>query len=524
MINRKHIIASSLLMVALMGFNSCDENLDINPTSELESNYFENEERIQRGVGTAYAGLANVYGAYTALPPFWLLPGDDMTFDGSGAALETFSGSNGYIENIWRRLYVIIAACNFMLDKLEDPAIAAVYETPELREHNRGELLFLKSYSYFKLWDWFRKAPLQPERINSVPDAILTPSQGFEMLDQAIASLEEAATLLPDSWDGRNTGRITKDAAYGLLVKCYVIRANYNGNDAEDFRKAIAAFEKISDSRRLVAFGENFDYRHENNAESLFEYQASFAPKEDNAWLDNGWFPDASQMGAYYTYSGGHWGNYLSGALGPTMKLVEAFDPEDPRMAETVTQNPDNLDGKLWWVAPWDKFNGYQMVKYVNGARGDINDKNWQLSSANNPRILRLADVKLLAAEAYLATGNSEEALKQVNDIRERARKSTPDGTEAAAPAALSSITMEDIMHERFLELAGEEGHRWTDLRRWHAAGYIDLASWTAEDFGYPYDPSLFAFDVDRHLLFPIPVSELERNPLMAQSGQNPGY
>jgi hypothetical protein len=257
-------------------------------------------------------------------------------------------------------------------------------------------------------------------------------------------------------------------------VKCYVTRASYNGKNAVDYDNAITAFGKISESRKLVNFGENFDYRYENNDKSLFEYQASFAPKEDNAWLDNGSYADAGQMGAFYTYSSNHWGNYGTGPIGPTQKLIDAYDSEDPRKAETIAQNPDNLGGDLWWVSPWDKFNGYQMVKYVNGARGNSYDKNWQLSSSNNPRILRLADVKLLVAEAYLATSKSPEALKQVNDVRERARKSTADGSEAAAPAALSSITMEDIMHERFLELAGEEGHRWTDLRRWHAAGYID--------------------------------------------------
>lgn len=76
------------------------------------------------------------------------------------------------------------------------------------------------------------------------------------------------------------------------------------------------------------------------------------------------------------------------------------------------------------------------------------------------------------------------------------------------------------------LELAGEDGHRWSDLKRWHAAGYINLSNWTAADFGFPseYDSKLFKFDVNKNLLFPIPTEELNRNPLMAASGQNPGY
>jgi hypothetical protein len=148
----------------------------------------------------------------------------------------------------------------------------------------------------------------------------------------------------------------------------------------------------------------------------------------------------------------------------------------------------------------------------------------WQIGSNNNPRLLRLADVKLCVAEAYLATGDIADALAQVNDVRERARNSVSPASDA--PAALMAITMDAIMNERFLELAGEDGHRWSDLKRWHVAGYINLANWTANDFGFPaeYDASLFKFDVNKNLLFPIPTDELNSNPLMAASGQNPGY
>jgi hypothetical protein len=164
------------------------------------------------------------------------------------------------------------------------------------------------------------------------------------------------------------------------------------------------------------------------------------------------------------------------------------------------------------------------LVKYTNGDRGKEIDPMWQIGSNNNPRLLRLADVKLCVAEAYLATGNAAAALVQVNDVRDRARNSVSPASDA--PAALTTVTMDAIMNERFLELAGEDGHCWSDLKRWHAAGYINLSDWTAADFGFPaeYDPNLFKFEVPKHLLYPIPTDELDRNPLMAASGQNPGY
>jgi starch-binding outer membrane protein, SusD/RagB family len=528
-----HYITQRILLV-LMVFVifSCDKNLDIDPTQELESVYFETEERVQRGVGAAYAALTSLYSPIlnhqSCLPPQFL-PGDDIIAAGTGASLMTFSGlnsANGNLEENWKRLYEIVARCNFILERLEQPEIQAVYQTPGLIDANRGEMLFLRSWAFYRLWDWWRKAPIQDERITSIENAILPPSEGFQMLDNAIASLETAQGLLPASWDGRNLGRVTKDGANGLLVKLYVMRACYNNKSTEDYQKAITAFTRISASRQLVHYGENFDYRFENNAESLFEFQASRAPGQDNAWLDNNFGGDVGQMGAMYHMFTAHWGNYTTGIWGPSPKLINAYEPGDPRKTETLrdTANVNNMGGAHWWIAKWDRFGGHMIVKYLNGERGNAIEPIWSISSANNPRILRLADVKLAVAEAYLATGNPGEALKQVNDIRKRARESTPDGSVSAVPADLAAVTMEDIMHERFIELAAEHNHRWTDLRRWHAAGYIDLGTWTAAEFGFPYDPALFAFNVNRHLLFPIPNSEMDRNPLMAASGNNPGY
>ncbi|MFN8254408.1 MAG: RagB/SusD family nutrient uptake outer membrane protein [Bacteroidales bacterium] len=528
----KYIMIGSLILTAAIAFNSCENALDVPPSKELEGTYFETENRVQRSVGAIYAKLTDIYGAQLnqggTPATFAMLAADDITFDGTGSSYETFSGLNagdGRIGRMWERLYQIVARANFVLAKIEEPEIQAVYTTEGLKDINRGEALFLRSWAFYKLWDFFRKAPIQDERITSIENTTLPPSEGFEMLDNAISSLEEAANLLPDSWDAANLGRVTKNSAYGLLVKCYVLRACYSRDNA-DYTKAIAAFENISGDAQLVAsFGDNFDYRTENNSESLFEWQASHAPAQDNAWLDNDFGGAVGQMGAFYHMWDGHWGNYMTGIYGPTQKLINAFEPGDPRLDETLSNNADNLGWSLWWITPqWDKFNGYQMVKYTHSERGNCYDNTWQISSKNNPRLIRLADVKLCAAEAYLQTGNANEALQQVNDIRTRARNSVEPAS--LVPADLGSVDMQAIMDERFRELAGEDGHRWTDLRRWHAAGYIDLSSWTAADFGFPsqYDPSLFAFEVPKNLLYPIPTSELDKNPNMALSGNNPGY
>ena len=522
-----------LLIGLLLFAGSCEDTLDnVEPTREFEEAYFDSEGRVQQAVGAVYGKVVEIYGGSfgggSTKHVSWLLPADDLTAEVEGVpydAFETLNPSDDRVAGVWNVLYEIIARSNFVLEQLENSSVQEVYTDPDLLETNRSEVLFLRSWANMWLWDWWRKAPLITERINSLDDAIKPPSTGFELLNQAITDLEAAAPALPESWPEDQLGRIIQDAAYGMLVKAYMLRGSYDNNNAEDYQRAIAAFENITTRELAPSFGQNFDINFENNIESLFEYQASENTSNENPFLANDFGGGVGQMSAYYNYSTRHWSSGSAGArVSPTTKLIAAFEEGDPRQAETFLANPDPDSVLTNYFNGQAPANGFWFVKYVLPDRNFITG--FGATSTNNPRILRYADVKLLAAEAYFLTGNEAAALEQVNDIRTRARFSTPDGTEAAAPANLSAVTLEDIFNERFRELAGEMGIRWTDLRRWHAAGHLDLANWNSDvdDFSYPHDPTSFGFEVPKHLLYPIPQNELETNQVINQSGNNPGY
>ncbi|MGB9746107.1 MAG: RagB/SusD family nutrient uptake outer membrane protein, partial [Bacteroidales bacterium] len=152
-------------------------------------------------------------------------------------------------------------------------------------------------------------------------------------------------------------------------------------------------------------------------------------------------------------------------------------------------------------------------------------------SSIDNPRILRYADVLLLKAEAILKSGgNKEDAIDLINQIRERARNSASPASAVPADRSVSetdeSTIMQWIMDERLLELCAEEGIRWFDLKRWHAAGYINLANWTASDNDFSSVRIDFKFSdwynqTAGKMLFPIPTAEVNANPSIKQ---NTGY
>jgi hypothetical protein len=109
-------------------------------------------------------------------------------------------------------------------------------------------------------------------------------------------------------------------------------------------------------------------------------------------------------------------------------------------------------------------------------------------------------------AEAKIRLGQNGDA--ELNAVRERNDLSP-----------ILNATMEDIMHERRVELAGEN-ERHQDLLRWDKAGIIDIVAFYAQDRG-PLKPGR-VFQRPKHYYFPIPQREIDisNNVLI----QNPNY
>jgi hypothetical protein len=116
--------------------------------------------------------------------------------------------------------------------------------------------------------------------------------------------------------------------------------------------------------------------------------------------------------------------------------------------------------------------------------------------------------------------GSAAEAVGLINQVRTRARNMVAGGTAPAnynAGETNPATIMSWIMNERFLELAGEEGIRWQDLRRWHLGNQINLGNF---DFSSESGITL-KFDPNKNLLYPIPLGEIDLNPNVKQ---NQGY
>lgn len=543
------------LIAGMVSFlSSCDpDHLDLVPTYETEAMKFNQEGDFQKAIFGTYQVLTNLhwFNANSPMQTVYCLPGDDVTTLGS-SPFENFSGLNPTLQilnegappasgyGLFQMYYWMINRANVVIQKIEEED-GTVITTPDLKRNILGEAKFLRAWAHFKVWNyWGPNAPLVLRRIEGI-DGVNTPSSSrigpTTMIDSIVSNLEQAAELLPESWDAKYLGRVTKDAAYGLLGKALVYRGDYH-NQVADYTAAIAAFNNISEHTLTTTFQENFSALSENNSESLFEVQAQKSTTGfENVWLDTDYSIGDGSMAAYWgqfipyscnwilpetgaTISSANWAFWTAPggfALVPTLKLYNAFDPADPRRAETCQP--------YLGTAP-TSYNGYSFSKYnLRGIEGNFT------TNLNNPRLLRLADCILLKAEAIVKSGGSlADAVDLINQIRERARNSiTPASTEPAdlGAAADDAEALQWIREERFLELAMEDGNRWFDLKRWDAHEDIDLSTWTYDDNGFSaavtsgFDFSNFHTLTQGTLHFPIPIGESETNPNI---DQNPGY
>ena len=135
----------------------------------------------------------------------------------------------------------------------------------------------------------------------------------------------------------------------------------------------------------------------------------------------------------------------------------------------------------------------------------------FQAAQYTDLKVMRYAEVLLLAAEAHLLAGNNSKALEYVNMIRTRAQE-TP----------LSNVTLNDIKTEKRLELCNE-CVRYQDLVRWGDAQtamadqgkVVPVYTTTGVQWNFKNDNYGFK---EKNKLLPIPLKEIELNPNMTQN------
>jgi starch-binding outer membrane protein, SusD/RagB family len=502
-------------------FQGCSKDylkLD-NPNLQTTSTFWQTEDQAVLGVNGIYHAWG-YDGTFMRFAPACLDSRDDITkspspWDAFSAVAQFNLRTTNYMpEAMFVAHYDVIKRANAALENL--PKVN--YDKhPELQGRLRGEALFNRALAYSYAVLFFNHIPLILTPPQSASDFFASQADASAVWEQVYKDLEEAATLLPATYDAANLGRATKGAALSYLGRAYFQNKNYT--------KAAEYFKQVIDSKvysLMPNYEDNFTEAKENNSESIFEIQFQRMNQPDLNWVGA---PSATNdhttaRGITYAPSPFGWGDMaLNKWIFDEYKMEKTKDGKyDPRLYATITfdypgctlYGQNFRDAYPYTGADTAKWaNMFYCRKYENVNSGRPNEFDWR--SGINERVMRYADVLLMYAECQIQAGNNPDAAKYIQIVRDRANL---PNREAEFAGYTKAQIMDQLAHERALEFC-LEGHRWDDIVRWgwltDASKLTMLKAHDAEWNGY----------VPGREYMPIPQIEMDRNP---GTVQNPSY
>lgn len=516
-------------------------------------NRVEAYSRFYYAVGECRADLAKVAGA-------------NSLDQGPAQQIMRYSqlSDNTNLRSFWLWAYTGAQRATTVIEGLKD-----------IKDYPTGDYLsqayFLRAVYYFDLVRVFGPVPLVIKPLtadqfalgNRTSDDDNVGSKQVELIyKQIVLDLQSAARLgSPISASMSRDGHVGRAAALALLSKVYAYMASspsmFKDNKSEYWTKSAACADTVisSGAYELVAdYHTLFTVNGKNSKESIFEIQCVAGADYDIK--SEGSIRGIDQSYRYVTYpAGGRSGTVGYGLNCPTASFVAMFDVENTdgskgyKFDSKGTNFKKDWDSRLDLVAKpedsilnndkglqWCKFSYDSWKMEINepfySRKQEPNWNEWGVKSQStgiNWIYYRYADLLLLRAEAASNLGDASTALKYVNMVRERARKSktasvTVSGgyavrtlTEGKYPASLSAVTLEDVYKERCLELGGEY-HRFFDLVRLGKASTV-LGAVEIKDSKTTTMVRKFSSRDER---LPIPVSAISEG--RGNVLQNPGY
>ena len=512
-------------------------NLDETPVSVITpGTFFRNEGEVLAALAGVYAQLRStapegtIYDANEVSTDEIVVPirGPDWIDNGQWIDLHnqtwtpTSAAASNFFNGGWNNAYTGVARANLFLASVEPITVA-----------NKATLLAegraLRAFYYYILMDFFGGVP-----IVTTTDVALRPRntrrEVFDFIESELIAARDSG--LPATWNAANNGRFTKGAADAILANMYlnagvftkdgaaggISATAYNscagvtvtGGDA--CAAAIAAADRILTAGIYVladSFPQSFRADNSTSRENIFVVK--FIAKDglgfgyDMATLHYCMYKNASPWNGFATLA----------------QTYAAFDPADKRRRVIlIGPQVDVLTGTPAFVRSGGSCptsGGTPLVftqtidTITSASEGEgpriykwpADPAHVSQNSGNDYAWFRLGEIYLIKAEALHVQGQDGPALTLLNNLRAR--------TDPVAPA-LGAVSDAVILSERLFELFGESKRRQDLIRFGKYTGRTDAASNIYG--GKTARP-------DYYVLFPIPQTQVNANPQLAQ---NPGY
>jgi len=284
--NIKLILFALILLLS----NACsDDFLQINnPSNPTATTFYTSLSNAQYAVNGVYAGFSSGGQLYFG-EIFYIL----MFSTGEAEYVHpesrytdfnnyNYSSTNTLIAGYYQQWYNIVGRANNVIHGLRTMQQSGNFTGDKLTQLNSmlGQCYFLRGLAYSNLVRSFgERMPSNPDYNPNLPGVILSDtvittreqmlkgrSSCGEVYNYVVSDFKKAESLLPASWSAAEAGKATQGSAQAYLGETYVYLQKWDS--------AKLAFDKILSNSQysLVSkFGNNFDYKHINNSESLFE-------------------------------------------------------------------------------------------------------------------------------------------------------------------------------------------------------------------------------------------------------------
>lgn len=516
--NLKKYIKVGAGAIMLLFPTACTDFLSETDLSNLQpESFYTIPDHAEAALAATYSGLrfygegAGIFSANWQM--LEAVTGTATTQTGQNSDLNNLYGlihqaSTGHVGNWWNGLYRIIANANLAIEKI--PGI----NFPDESQKNKllAEARFLRAWSYFYIVRLWGDAPLITMSQTVASEDFFpnrTPQeQIYELILSDLTAAEAAG--LPDF---QTNGRVSNMAVKSLLAKVYLTMAGYplqkgTSHYAMAAQKALEVinFSKANPST-LNLFETYAQLRNEdlkNRVEHIFQIQYNTTVA---GFPLNDFFPN--QTAVTYAGPGG------TGSTVPTVSFYNSYEEGDLRTKNQVGWFYDSyyVNGT---GAPFDLGQPHVFKYFNQKALGAPGITPTRLNNLN-VNLIRYAEVLLIYAEAQNESGGlNQEAYEAFKRIRDRAELPTlPMGSYTQASFR------EAVWKERWMEFC-YEGITWFDMIRLRKVWNETERNF--DDFvGHKnLNISGGATLEDKHLLFPLPLAEMQNNPNLRP--QNPGY
>lgn len=448
----------AVVLLILTGF-SCKKFVELGPppTQIVFEDVFKSDATATSAILSMYSASSN--GSITQdVLNFSVLPGssaDDVKMSVSSAQYDEFrnnaiiaSTNNLNANSLWYAAYQMVKNANNAISGLTN----ATSLTPSVKDQLLGEAKTFRAWAYFYLVNFYGDVPMPlTDDAHAFENASLGRTPAAQVWSQIITDLKDAQGLLPAAYVGSFRARINKWAATLLLAKAYLYQGDYANAETQATQVIGSGVYSMPTPANAFINTSNEIIWQVANTTGVSTFGANYLAA-------------AGSIPAYTMYD----------------TLYNSFEPNDQRKTN-------------WTGTTTVAGTNYYYVNKYKVRTGTGNEYNI---------VFRLAEAYLIRAEARARRNDLAGAKADLDVVRLR----------AGLPLLSASLTQAQLLaaveQERKVELFGEWGNRWFDLKRTNRADAViggqKPATWQSTD-----------------VLYPIPGAQILANTNLTQ---NPGY